>query len=473
MNKYELSALRDPKELVNEYSVPSGSEPTTRCGGQITSFQPKRRRMSGRPDLSLAERYATVAAVEHLKIPLHLATRDPLRSGPPLVRQLEELDARRIFQHLARLDRDDRYLRFGAVVNDQYILSYLDSINFNRDVVVGKFMNGRLIGFCHLAVFTEDGHPVAEAGISVQKHFRRCGFASELVDFALKNAASRRITRVYLRYLRSNGPIEAICTRRRATIVIDGNECVASIVLHRQGADTYAESRISGCRRIEIIRQGSPEGKIVIFVHGAGGDAWQWRQYFMPYLAGAGYRCISFSLRDHGLSPPTAHQRFDDYVKDLEEVVNEECPAAGAAPIFVGHSLGGAIVQRHLERNRAERAILLAPVPPTGLQGRELASAQRALRSGFARDVLGCAMKNWAPIEVSRINTPITVVGGAMDEVIPLEAIMKTASAYGTVAHILPNCGHALMYGRAWRLAADVTSMYIQRGPNKQDCGSL
>jgi pimeloyl-ACP methyl ester carboxylesterase len=412
------------------------------------------------------------SAVEHRKVAQHLMTRCSSRSVLPHVRQLEELNATSIFQHLVRLDEDDRRLRFEAVVNDQYLVSYVSSINFNRDIVFGKFQNGTLIGVCHLAVFTEAGHAVAEAGISVQKEFRRCSTASELVDFTLKSAASRRITRVYFRYSRSNGPAAAICTRRRATIVVDDNKCLASIDLCQQGTDTYAESRISSCRRIEVFSKGPLEGKIVIFVHGAGGDAWQWRQYFMPYLARAGCRCISFSLRNHGLSPRTVDLRFDDYVNDLKEIIDEECAAGGAAPILVGHSLGGAVVQRYLERNRAERAILLAPVPPTGLQGRRLASARRALRSRFARDTLECAMKNWAPIEVSRINTPISVIGGVMDEVIPLEALLNTANAYGTVAHILPNCGHLLMSGRAWRLAADLTLMCIQGGLNVQNCAS-
>lgn len=189
-----------------------------------------------------------------------------------------------------------------------------------------------------------------------------------------------------------------------------------------------------------------------ILVHGAGGDAWQYRQNFMPFLANKGARCVSLSLRSHGKSPKELARTFDDYLEDVGEVMH----ASHSLPILVGHSMGGLVVQRYLENNKAEKAVLLGAVPPAGLQGEALKTAQEGLRSEFARDILGRAMQDFKPIDVSRIDTPVTVVGGARDKVIPPELVVETARAYGTLAHIIPDAGHALMLGRTWRLAASL-----------------
>ena len=104
----------------------------------------------------------------------------------------------------------------------------------------------------------------------------------------------------------------------------------------------------------------------LLFVHGAFAGAWVWDEHFLPYFAAQGYSAHAISLRGHGGSE--GHERIDwysihDYVDDVTEVIRD----LGAAPVLVGHSMGGFVVQKYLERHQVPAAVLMCSVPPQGL----------------------------------------------------------------------------------------------------------
>src|ERR1700735_3012442 len=102
---------------------------------------------------------------------------------------------------------------------------------------------------------------------------------------------------------------------------------------------------------LEVIDRGScseSQRTPILFVHGANHEAWCWDEHFLDFFAGHGYRAVALSLRGHGGSPakkPVNRCSIADYVDDLCSVV-EGLPTA---PILVGHSMGGFIVQKYLE----------------------------------------------------------------------------------------------------------------------------
>lgn len=101
------------------------------------------------------------------------------------------------------------------------------------------------------------------------------------------------------------------------------------------------------------------------------------------YFLNMGYNVFLYDQRGHGLSQRevdnlqlTHINNFDDYVKDLEHIINDVVKKA--APnhqiYLLGHSMGGAVVSLYLEHhsNEIERAILSSPMvcPKThGLPG--------------------------------------------------------------------------------------------------------
>jgi pimeloyl-ACP methyl ester carboxylesterase len=114
----------------------------------------------------------------------------------------------------------------------------------------------------------------------------------------------------------------------------------------------------------------------VVFVHGAWHGAWCWTEHFLPYFAERGYEAHALSLRGHGGSPGRERLRWTslaEYVADVASVL-EGLPRA---PVLVGHSMGGAVVQQFLETHTLPGAVLLASVPPAGALRAALRVARR------------------------------------------------------------------------------------------------
>ena len=121
--------------------------------------------------------------------------------------------------------------------------------------------------------------------------------------------------------------------------------------------------------RLELLTHLPPAGPHrtpLLFVHGAYSGAWCWEEHFLPYFAARGHPAYALSLRGHGASAgreSLALASISDYVEDVAHAVRRfQTP-----PVLVGHSMGGLVVQRYLERHDVPAAVLMASVPPTGL----------------------------------------------------------------------------------------------------------
>jgi pimeloyl-ACP methyl ester carboxylesterase len=256
--------------------------------------------------------------------------------------------------------------------------------------------------------------------------------------------------------------------------------------------------------------QGPRRRTPVLFVHGAWHSAWCWRRHFLPYFAARGWPAYALSLRGHGGTPARGSLRrttLGDYADDVAEAVRR----IGAAPVLVGHSMGGLIVQRYLQRHDdAPAAVLLASVPPAnarvpGAWGATLRVAGRHPLA-FARAVATLRLwpvvddperarrllvsdrltpAEWAEVQptlqdesftaylgmlfrapVARpLRTPLLVVGAENDRIVSTADVRRTARAYGAGCRLLPRLGHDVMLDPEWPLAAGaIVSWLEERG---------
>jgi len=237
----------------------------------------------------------------------------------------------------------------------------------------------------------------------------------------------------------------------------------------------------------------------LLFVHGAWHGAWCWAKHFMPHFAGLGYACHALSLRAHGASPGGLRwSSLAGYVADVAEIAS----TLPATPILIGHSMGGAVVQKYLETHQAPGAVLLASMPPAGVLATTLRiAAHHPLRflaanltmslyglvntPALAREMFFSAsmpeerVKTYTALlrdesyrafldmlvfnlpAPRKVNTPILVLGGAEDTIFHPNEVRATGKAYRTEATVLPGIAHDMMLEPKWKDAADLIAGWL------------
>ena len=237
------------------------------------------------------------------------------------------------------------------------------------------------------------------------------------------------------------------------------------------------------------------DSKPILFVHGMWHGAWCWQEHFLPYFAQHGYTAYALDLRGHGDSEGRDGLRWtslDEYVTDVEQVAAQ----MRTAPIVVGHSMGGMIVQKYLERNRAPAAVLLASTSPHGVLPTTLRLAWRHplafTRVGltfsmvplistpqldreafFSADMPDAQLTNYfthlqdesyrVMLDMvalnlprsKRVHSPMLVLGGTDDQLVSPAEVQATARAYGTEVVLFASMAHDMMLEAGWASVAD------------------
>lgn len=124
---------------------------------------------------------------------------------------------------------------------------------------------------------------------------------------------------------------------------------------------TVHHSMADGIERISYLPHTPQSPTPLLLQHGMWHGAWVWSQW-QEIFARAGYESHAYSLPGHGRSPvqrPTKLCTLGYYRKFL----NREVERLDTLPVLVGHSMGGALVQRFLKYDCDDlpAAILLAP----------------------------------------------------------------------------------------------------------------
>jgi len=119
---------------------------------------------------------------------------------------------------------------------------------------------------------------------------------------------------------------------------------------------------------LEILSEippGEPKTNAILFVHGMWHGAWCWKEHFLPYFKEKSYASYAVSLRGHGdstLAGEINSASITDYIADIHEAIR----IIAKPTILVGHSMGGYLVQKYMEKYKTTGGVLLASVPPGG-----------------------------------------------------------------------------------------------------------
>jgi len=237
----------------------------------------------------------------------------------------------------------------------------------------------------------------------------------------------------------------------------------------------------------------------ILLQHGAWHGAWCW-QLWMDYFASLGYEVHSFSLPAHGKSSCNKGHinsyTFADYVETLASQIEAISPK----PVVVGHSLGGAILQKYLENHQLPGAVLLASVPSTGtfrmgerisrrhpipmlaaalkLSFYELVRTPKLAQALFldpktevdivafqkqlvseTTDMVRSLMFPFAKVNLRK--SPIFVIAAEKDTFFTVHEERKTAAKYGAKIVVIDGQAHNLMMESAWKQVANIIDHWI------------
>jgi len=228
----------------------------------------------------------------------------------------------------------------------------------------------------------------------------------------------------------------------------------------------------------------------MLLVHGSWCGPWCWND-FAHRLSTSGHEVHTVQLRGHDGRPGRLWYRLSDYLEDLERAAAQ----FDEPPIIVGHSLGGLLVQKYLERHAAAGAVLMSSIPPGGglpavlrfalrhpivllkvnllLSLHPFAGPASLVREmffsqGTPQQIIDDWMENmqndsyrmflrvlrqrWRP---PRASVPVLVLGAEHDGFFTPREVERTARAYGTQAQIFPGMGHNVMLDTGWQTVAD------------------
>jgi len=258
--------------------------------------------------------------------------------------------------------------------------------------------------------------------------------------------------------------------------------------------------------QLELIHEspkGAPKPTPLLFVHGKWHGAWCWQEHFLPYFSGQGYDCYALSLRGHAGS--SGHERLRwtsiaDYVADVAQVAG----SLERTPVVLGHSMGGFITQKYLERHAAPAAVLLTAVPPFGLWRSTWLIFRRhplvfmkalfGLRlypivetPSLAREILfSAAMPDEQVaayhqrlgdesirayldelglnlVRTKRIQTKLLIMGAKEDTLITPGMVEATARRYGITPEVFPDMAHDVMLEPGWERVAERILEWLEK----------
>ena len=132
--------------------------------------------------------------------------------------------------HLLRLDKEGRRMRFAHGVSDGFIEEYAARMCDMGSIVYGYFEDGRMHGAAELRKLGDTWGQEAEAAFSVERDFQERGVGTELMGRVIRSARNRGVHLLYMSCLAENGKMQAVARKHHADLRFEYGEVMGEIV---------------------------------------------------------------------------------------------------------------------------------------------------------------------------------------------------------------------------------------------------
>ncbi len=147
-----------------------------------------------------------------------------------LIRKLRPSETELFKEHLLRLDKETRRMRFAHAVSDDFIEAYAARSSVMGSVVYGFFVDENIHATAELKKLGDTWGHEAEAAFSVEASYQTLGIGTELMGRIITAARNRGVSQLYLSCLAENSRMQAIAKKYEAELRFEYGEVVGEIV---------------------------------------------------------------------------------------------------------------------------------------------------------------------------------------------------------------------------------------------------
>lgn len=149
------------------------------------------------------------------------------------IRKLLPTETRLLCQHLLRLDKESRRLRFTHAVSDEFIIEYAKTAADPGSIVYIYTFEGIVRGAAELKRIGPTWGVSAETAFSVETPFTNKGLASDLMGHIITSARNRGVRHLIMNCLAENLKMQAIARKYDAELRLEHGDIIADIVPQR------------------------------------------------------------------------------------------------------------------------------------------------------------------------------------------------------------------------------------------------
>jgi RimJ/RimL family protein N-acetyltransferase len=146
------------------------------------------------------------------------------------IRKLWPKEQEKFRDHLLRLDKESRRLRFAHGVSDSFIEEYASRMGEMGSIVYAYIEDGEVRGAAELKKLGDTWGKEAEAAFSVEMAFQEHGIGTDLMGRVIRAARNRGVQHLYMSCLAENAKMQTIARKHEASLRFEYGDVVGEIV---------------------------------------------------------------------------------------------------------------------------------------------------------------------------------------------------------------------------------------------------
>jgi RimJ/RimL family protein N-acetyltransferase len=146
------------------------------------------------------------------------------------IRKLWPTETAKFRDHLLRLDKTSRRMRFAHGVSDAFIEEYATRMADMGGIVYAYFEGDDVRAAAELKKLGDTWGREAEAAFSVEKPQQEHGIGTELMGLVIRAARNRGVQHLGISCLAENGKMRAIARRYEAELRFEYGEVIGEII---------------------------------------------------------------------------------------------------------------------------------------------------------------------------------------------------------------------------------------------------